>query len=179
MTLGCDNVHVPFVRAALSALAAIFVLALPSAADASSARAKAVTPLSAASAVAARFWGATPCNGHIALRTRSALPAGLTAESDAWVTFSSPLGPNDLTAAASTYSDCTISFGRARWPTTASLHEDWDMFCMTMVHEYGHLLGHAHDLTPGSVMVPIFTDYSSEPAGCRASRREMLPRMAR
>jgi matrixin len=175
LTSGSDNGHVPSPRSALPALVAIVLLALPGTAQASSARAKTVTPLSAASAVAARFWAATPCGDHIALRTRSALPAGLTAESDAWVTFSSPLGANNLTAPASTYGDCTISFGRARWPTTASLREDWDMFCMTMVHEYGHLLGHAHDLTPGSVMAPIFTDYSSEPASCR----NMMPRMAR
>ena len=56
------------------------------------------------------------------------------------------------------------------WPDTSSLREDWDMFCLTMVHELGHLLGKSHDLTRGSVMVPVFTDYSSEPASCRAAR---------
>jgi hypothetical protein len=49
------------------------------------------------------------------------------------------------------------------------MREDWDMLCLTMVHEMGHLLGHVHDVTPGSVMAPVFTDYSSEPSTCRVA----------
>ena len=47
------------------------------------------------------------------------------------------------------------------------------MFCLTVVHEMGHLLGHAHSLTPGSVMAAVFTDESNVPAICRAARAQV------
>jgi hypothetical protein len=47
---------------------------------------------------------------------------------------------------------------------------DWNMFCLTVVHEMGHLLGHPHSLAPGSVMAPVFTGESSVPSICRAER---------
>ena len=37
-----------------------------------------------------------------------------------WVTFDTPLGANNLAAAPSTYTNCRVSFGRARWPDTSS-----------------------------------------------------------
>lgn len=146
-------------------------LTIPSIAGAAhrTVRAKAPTPLSVAAAVGARYWGATPCTGQITYFTQRTPVAGI-AKADAWVTFGSSLGPNDLAAPASTYTSCTMSFARSRWPTSASMSQDWDIFCATMIHELGHLLGHPHDATPGSVMAPIFTDYSSVPAACRANR---------
>ena len=117
-----------------------------------------------------------PCNGKIKVLAQRPLAAGVDPLTDAWVTFDTPLGANNLAAPASTYTNCTISFARWRWQTAASMREDWDILCTTMTHELGHLLGHVHDAAPGSVMAPLFTDYSSVPRICKANRPGRLAR---
>jgi hypothetical protein len=164
----------------LAATALAAALAVPATAAASSghgaarrtavARAKAPTPISAAAAVGRRYWGAVPCNGEVTIRAQRSVPAGMDPTTDAWVTFDSSLGANNLAAPATSYTNCTIAFARWRWSTSASMLEDWDIFCTTMTHELGHLLGRQHDSTPGSVMAPVFTDQSSVPAMCVTTR---------
>lgn len=132
--------------------------------------AAALAPLAAAAAVGQRHWGAVPCHGGITVLARQPLAPGVDPATDAWVTFDSSLGANDLTAPASSYTNCVIAFASWRWPTTASMREDWDMLCATMTHELGHLLGRPHDSASGSVMAPVFTDGSSVPPACRAAR---------
>jgi Matrixin len=127
-------------------------------------------PATLATAVAESYWGATPCGGQVAVRANVPLAAGLSTTTDGWVTFDSSLGPNNLGAPAGTYSNCTISLARWRWPTQVAMQSDWNMFCLTVTHEMGHLLGHPHDLTPGSVMAPVFTDESNVPQICRSER---------
>lgn len=110
-----------------------------------------------------------PCQGNVRVVAQRTAAAGLAADADAWVTFSSPLGANNLAAPAATYTNCTIAFGKDRWPTSASMLEDWGLVCSTMVHELGHLLGHQHDTAPGSVMAPVFTDRAALLSVCRAA----------
>jgi hypothetical protein len=143
--------HVPARRAALSALAGR-------------------DPVTLAASLAERYWGAVPCGGAVVVRADQPLSAGMQADTDGWVTFESSLGANDLAAPAATYTQCTISLARWQWPTDGRIAGDWNMFCLTVVHELGHLLGHAHSSAAGSVMAPVFTDETSVPRICRAAR---------
>ncbi|HTC59895.1 MAG TPA: matrixin family metalloprotease [Solirubrobacteraceae bacterium] len=120
-----------------------------------------------ATTVAKRYWSAVPCAGQITVLTNMPLASGLDPTTDGWVTFNSSLGPNDLEAPANTYTQCTISLAHWQWPTPTTIQNDWNMFCLTVVHEMGHLLGHPHSLSPGSVMAPVFINESNVPPICR------------
>jgi len=132
--------------------------------------ATAANPLVVAAAAGRQHWGAVPCNGNVKVVARRPLAVGVAPDADAWVTFDSALGKNNVAAAASTYTNCVITLARWRWPTTASMIEDWDLLCSTMVHEQGHLLGRSHDMSPGSVMAPVFTEGYTVPSVCRTMR---------
>jgi hypothetical protein len=154
----------------LTAAFIVILIAIPATATAKTHVKRAKSPVALATSIAGRYWGAVPCQGHITILVQQPVPAQLELDSDAWVTFNSSLGANNLAAPASTYTHCAIGLGSTRWPTTASMYQDWDMLCMTMTHEFGHLLGHPHNTTPGNVMNPVFTNYSSEPRLCQTDR---------
>jgi len=125
------------------------------------------TPIVLAVSLAEQYWGAVPCEGRVSVTADASLPSDLAAATDAWVTFDSPLGANDLAAPARSYTNCVVALARWQWPTVASMTGDWGMFCLTVVHEIGHLLGHPHSSARGSVMAPVFTDESDVPRICR------------
>jgi len=166
---------VPRFRLLIAAVLAAAV-AVPATAAAAVPRAKTPAPLVLASSIAARYWGAVPCHGKVKIIAQQPLPAQLQRDSDAWVTFDSSLGANDLAAPAGSYTRCTVALGRFRWPTAASMRQDWDMLCMTMTHEFGHLLGHPHSAIRNNIMSPAFPGYTSEPELCRTLRPSHSPR---
>jgi hypothetical protein len=154
----------------LALLAATVIAALAAVPATAVADTGARSPIALAASNAERYWGAVPCHGQIKILVQQPSPAVLGPDTDAWVMFSSSLGANNLAAPASSYTDCRIALGSYRWPTAASLVQDWDVMCMTMTHEFGHLLGHVHVTTPGNVMNPVFTNYNDEPRLCRTDR---------
>ncbi|HSP19741.1 MAG TPA: matrixin family metalloprotease [Myxococcaceae bacterium] len=126
-------------------------------------------PVTTATAIAERYWGQVPCGGHVRINVNSPMATGLAPSTDAWVTFNSSLGADNLGAPASTYSNCTISLAHWQWASWTDMESDWGMFCLTMTHEMGHLLGRPHSLTSGSVMAPVFSGDANVPAICHAS----------
>jgi hypothetical protein len=157
-------------KLSLLVAAAIAALTILPTAAAAAAKPRAISPIALASSIAERYWHAVPCHGKIRILVAQRSPHILGQDADAWVTFSSSLGANNLAAPASTYTSCAVSLGTWRWPTVATMVPDWDMLCMTMTHEFGHLLGHVHVLTPGNVMNPVFVNYNDEPELCRTDR---------
>jgi hypothetical protein len=154
----------------LSLLAATVIAALAAVPASAAVKTPAKSPIALASSIAERYWGVVPCHGHIKILVQQSSPTVLGPDTDAWVLFSSSQGVNNLAAPASSYTNCRIALGSHRWPTAGSMVQDWDMMCMTMTHEFGHLLGHVHVTTPGNVMNPVFTNYNDEPQLCRTDR---------
>jgi hypothetical protein len=136
-------------------------------------------PVMLAVAVAESYWNAVPCGGQITVLTDLPVPSSLEPTTDGWVTFDSSLGENDLEAPAGTYTQCTISLAHWQWPTRKAMIDDWNMFCLTVTHEVGHLLGHKHSLIPRSVMAPVFTSETNVPEICRTTHALPVRAVAR
>jgi hypothetical protein len=106
-----------------------------------------------ATQLAVHHWGLDPCGGHVAVRWARIDP-GVNARST-WDFV--PGAPDDPRART----NCVIALN-------AASGYDWPKLCTILIHEYGHLTGHAHSDDEDDVMSP----YYSEPATMCAATPE-------
>src|SRR5579864_3382419 len=83
----------------LTAVLAILIT-VPATAAAAKRPTRATAPVALARSIAERYWNAVPCGGQIKVLVDQPVPALLKHDSDAWVTFGSSLGENNLAAPA-------------------------------------------------------------------------------
>jgi hypothetical protein len=141
-------------RAASLALAACslsFAAAPALAADPAGDFGPGTATVTSAEEIAKAFWQTTPCAGQVSLVWMN-LNEGINATS----TWTNPVGQYD---APEHNGACQIAFNRA-------LTWDWTRFCSILVHEYGHLAGHAHADDHADVM---FAFYEAPVAQCAAA----------
>jgi hypothetical protein len=86
------------------------------------------------------------------------------------VSFQTPLGPQDFSAPASTYTECELHISLKRWPSLAAAGVEDTAFCQMTVHEFGHLDGFADSFaySPTDVRYPILTA-ANVPGVCRGA----------
>jgi hypothetical protein len=99
------------------------------------------SPVAAAQEIAKTHWQANPCGGQVTL-VWMALSASVNATS----TWANPAGQYD---APEQNTSCQIAFNTA-------LTWDWTRFCSILVHEYGHLSGHAHSPDAADIMYAFY-----------------------
>jgi hypothetical protein len=98
--------------------------------------------MTAAEGIAKAYWGgADACGGAVDVQWTD-----LPADTNAVSTWSNPSSAYDN---PTENSDCHVSFNRL-------LGFDWPRFCTVLVHEFGHLTGHAHSPDPNNVMTAIY-----------------------
>lgn len=139
-------------RAASLALAACALIgAAPAQADPATDFAAGTAGFAAADQIARDYWQATPCAGQVAVVWMPLAPS-----TNATSTWTNPVGQYDAPDQNAT---CQITFN-------AALTWDWTRFCSILVHEYGHLVGHAHSPDEHDVM---YAFYEAPVAQCVAA----------
>jgi hypothetical protein len=106
-------------------------------------------PVAEAAARAARYWGGTPCAGHVRVVAGTpgeAPAAGLNASgagsvSAMWSTWASPSGINELISPPASFTACVVHINPGVWSGWLADDGNFPAFCKEMVHEYGHFEG--------------------------------------
>ena len=149
-----------------AALAACFLLlgsAPAHAADPAADFAQGSAPVAAAQAIAKAHWQTDPCGGEVRL-VWTALGANVNATSTWANTHSQYDAPEQNTT-------CVVALNStAAW--------DWTKFCSILVHEYGHLSGHAHTQDPADIMYAYYEHPVDECVAAAPVRATVAPAVA-
>lgn len=146
-------------RAASLVLAAVAALsfAAPASADPAADFAPGTPALAGALEIAGAHWQTSPCAGQVEI-----VWMGLSERINATSTWANPVSQYD---APEQNSACRIAFNTEQsW--------DWTRLCSILVHEYGHLSGHAHADARDDVM---YAYYETPAPRCVAAAPVIAP----
>jgi hypothetical protein len=108
--------------------------------------------------LARTHWGVDACNGQVALSWTPLAP--LVNATASWTNPKTAYDHPELNGG------CRIAFN-------TTMDFDWAKFCTVVVHEFGHLAGHAHVDSGSDVMSPIY--YEPLPACISGAPRSAQP----
>lgn len=148
---------------ALAACSLLFAAAPALAADPATDLAPGTAPVLAAQEIAKTHWQANPCGGEVTL-VWMALSAGTNATS----TWANPVGQYDAPGQNTT---CQVAFN-------SSLAWDWTKFCSILVHEYGHISGHAHAQDEADIMYAYYARPVDECVAAAPAQPAVAPEIA-
>src|SRR4051794_4357121 len=98
--------------------------------------------MQSAETVAQSYWDAQPCGGDVSIKWTDQAPD--TNAVSSWV------NPSSAYDNPTQNFNCEVDFNR-------DIGFDWARFCTVLVHEFGHLTGHAHSPDPSDVMAAYYT----------------------
>lgn len=116
-------------------------------------------PFNAAYALAVGYWGAKPCGGDVrfvwAPPPANDEPVAAGSGVSMWSAWDTGTPDQNNELAPQPFTGCVIGVNPARWATLEFMaYTAWPEFAVGVIHEAGHLLGHAHSSDGASMMYP-------------------------
>jgi len=100
-------------------------------------------PITTAMAAAAEYWHGTPCGGNVRVEAEAGTEVQTVTHSPygALTSMMTSLGPNQVSAPPSTYTDCVVRLS-SEWRDWGWDDQEYEDLCVLTIHEYSHLEGY-------------------------------------